>query len=162
MSETARVLVVDDEPDIETLIRRRFRRTNGDFEFLFARNGKEALDVLSNDAKIDLVVTDISMPVMDGLALLARLAAMDDRILKTVILSAYGDMANIRTAMNRGAFDFLIKPLDFEDFESTLRRTQEALEAARDAVSARSELNAIQRELEIAARIQASILPREF
>ena len=79
-----------------------------------------------------------------------------------MILSAYGDMSNIRTAMNRGAFDFLMKPLDFADFETTLRRTQEALQAARDALAARSQLNAIQQELEIAARIQASILPREF
>jgi sigma-B regulation protein RsbU (phosphoserine phosphatase) len=162
MSTPARVLVVDDEPDIETLIRRRFRRSNGDFEFLFARNGKEALDVLAGDPKVDLVVTDINMPVMDGLALLARLAAMDDRILKAVILSAYGDMHNIRTAMNRGAFDFLIKPLDFDDFETTLRRTHDAVRAARDAVAARSQLSAIQQELEIAAHIQASILPREF
>src|SRR3954453_22252536 len=162
MSELVRVLVVDDEPDIETLIRRRFRRANGDFEFLFARNGKEALDLLADDPKVELIVTDINMPVMDGLALLARLAAMDDRILKAVILSAYGDMANIRTAMNRGAFDFLIKPLDFEDFETTLRRTRDAVRAARDAVAARSQLTAIEQELEVAARIQASILPREF
>jgi sigma-B regulation protein RsbU (phosphoserine phosphatase) len=162
MSAPARVLVVDDEPDIETLIRRRFRRPDGDFEFVFARNGKEALEVLAGDAKVELVVTDINMPVMDGLALLARLAAMDDRILKAIILSAYGDMHNIRTAMNRGAFDFLIKPLDFDDFETTLRRTHDAVSAARDAVAARSQLSAIQQELEIAARIQASILPREF
>jgi sigma-B regulation protein RsbU (phosphoserine phosphatase) len=162
MSTPARVLVVDDEPAIETLLRRRFRRANGDFEFVFARNGREALDVLADDPKVDLVVTDINMPVMDGLALLGRLAAMDDRILKAVILSAYGDMHNIRTAMNRGAFDFLIKPLDFEDFETTLRRTHDAVRAARDAVAARSQLSAIQQELEIAAHIQASILPREF
>lgn len=162
MSTPARVLVVDDEPDIETLIRRRFRRANGDFEFVFARNGKEALEVLAGDPKVDLVVTDINMPVMDGLALLARLAAMDDRILKSIILSAYGDMHNIRTAMNRGAFDFLIKPLDFEDFETTLRRTHDAVRAAREALAARSQLSAIQQELEIAAHIQASILPREF
>ena len=162
MSVPARVLVVDDEPDIETLIRRRFRRSNGDFEFLFARNGKEALSMLAEDPRVDLVVTDINMPVMDGLALHGRLAAMDDRILKAVILSAYGDMHNIRTAMNRGAFDFLMKPLDFEDFETTLRRTHDAVRAAREAVAARSELSAIQQELEIAARIQAAILPREF
>jgi len=162
MSTPARVLIVDDEPDIETLIRRRFKRGNGHFEFVFAQNGKEALERIAADPELDLVVTDINMPVMDGLALLGHLGAMNGRIIKTVILSAYGDMTNIRTAMNRGAFDFLIKPLDFQDFETTLRRTQEALAAARDAVQARSQLHAIQRELEIAARIQASILPREF
>jgi len=162
MSTPARVLIVDDEPDIETLIRRRFKRGDGHFEFVFAQNGKEALERVAADPGLALVVTDINMPVMDGLALLGKLGSMDGRIIKTVILSAYGDMSNIRTAMNRGAFDFLMKPLDFQDFETTLRRTQEALQAARDAVAARSELNAIQHELEIAARIQASILPREF
>jgi sigma-B regulation protein RsbU (phosphoserine phosphatase) len=162
MSDPVRVLVVDDEPDIETLVRRRFKRSTGNFDFVFARNGKEALELVAADPGLDLVVTDINMPVMDGLALLGRLSALDGRIIKTVILSAYGDMHNIRTAMNRGAFDFLIKPLDFEDFENTLRRTRDALEAAREAVAARSQLDAIQQELEIAARIQASILPREF
>jgi sigma-B regulation protein RsbU (phosphoserine phosphatase) len=156
------VLVVDDEPDIETLIRRRFRNGSGDFDFVFARNGKEALELLSADPKVEVVVTDINMPVLDGLALLGRLSAMDDRILKPVILSAYGDMHNIRTAMNRGAFDFLMKPLDFADFETTLRRSRDAVRAAREAVAARSQLTAIQQELEVAAQIQASILPREF
>jgi sigma-B regulation protein RsbU (phosphoserine phosphatase) len=162
MSTPVRILIVDDEPDIETLIRRRFKRGNDHFDFVFAQNGKEALERVAADPELALVVTDINMPVMDGLALLGKLGSMDGRIIKTVILSAYGDMSNIRTAMNRGAFDFLMKPLDFQDFETTLRRTEEALQAARDAVSARSELNAIQHELEIAARIQASILPREF
>lgn len=162
MSDPVRVLVVDDEPDIETLIRRRFKRANGNFDFVFARNGKEALDRVSADPSLDLVVTDINMPVMDGLALLSRLGELDDRIIRTVILSAYGDMHNIRIAMNRGAFDFLMKPLDFADFETTLHRTHEALEAARQAAAARTQLETIQQELEIAARIQASILPREF
>src|SRR4051812_8651631 len=162
MSQPARVLIVDDEPDIETLIRRRFKRGNGHFEFVFAQNGKEALERIAADPGLDLVVTDINMPVMDGLALLSHLGSFDGRVIKAVILSAYGDMSNIRTAMNRGAFDFLIKPLDFQDFETTLKRTHEALQAAREALDARSQLDAIQHELEIAARIQASILPREF
>jgi phosphoserine phosphatase RsbU/P len=162
MSEPVRVLVVDDEPDIETLIRRRFKRSNGNFEFVFARNGKEALERIAADPALDLVVTDINMPVMDGLALLGELGGLDNRIIRTVILSAYGDMHNIRTAMNRGAFDFLIKPLDFADFETTLHRTREAIDAAQQAAAARSQLESIQQELEVAARIQASILPREF
>lgn len=162
MSSPVRVLVVDDEPDIETLIRRRFKRSDGAFDFVFARNGKEALECLAADPALDLVVTDINMPVMDGLALLDHLDGMSDRIIKAVILSAYGDMHNIRAAMNRGAFDFLMKPLDFQDFETTLRRTEQAVKAAREALAARSQLSAIQQELEIAARIQASILPREF
>jgi sigma-B regulation protein RsbU (phosphoserine phosphatase) len=157
-----RVLIVDDEPDVETLIRQRFKRRNGDYEFVFARNGSEALERLDADPTVGVVVTDINMPVMDGLALLARLNEPDRRPVKAVILSAYGDMENIRTAMNRGAFDFLTKPIDFQDFETTLRRTQEAIEAARLGEEARETLKALEQELEIAARIQASILPREF
>src|SRR5690242_10679060 len=98
-----RVLIVDDEPDVETLIRQRFTRRNGDYEFVFARNGSEARERLDADPTVGVVVTDINMPVMDGLALLARLNEPDRRPVKAVILSAYGDMENIRTAMNRGA-----------------------------------------------------------
>jgi sigma-B regulation protein RsbU (phosphoserine phosphatase) len=93
---------------------------------------------------------------------LAHLNAIDGRLVKAVILSAYGDMVNIRTAMNRGAFDFLTKPIDFDDFETTLRRTREALLAAREGLTARQQLAAIEQELSIAASIQSSILPRDF
>src|SRR5689334_17738590 len=99
-SRPARVLIVDDEPDIETLIRQRFKRRNAGIGFLFARNGQEGLEKLKENPDVDLVVTDINMPMMDGLALLARLTEMNGRVLKAVILSAYGDMENIRTAMN--------------------------------------------------------------
>jgi phosphoserine phosphatase RsbU/P len=161
-STPTRVLIVDDEPDIEALIRQRFKRRSAGFDFVFARNGEEALRKIAEDPSLALVVTDINMPVMDGLALLGRLNQLDGRVLKAVILSAYGDMENIRTAMNRGAFDFLIKPIDFQDFESTLKRTREALDATRAGLEARERLTAIEQELEIAQRIQASILPRDF
>ncbi len=159
-----RVLIVDDEPDIETLIRQRFKRRNGDFrfEFAFARNGAEALRQIDADPSLELVVTDINMPVMDGLELLSRIGALDGRMIKAVILSAYGDMGNIRTAMNRGAFDFLTKPIDFADFETTLRRTRDALETERLGLQSRERLNALEQEIEIAAQIQSSMLPREF
>ncbi len=160
----SRVLIVDDEPDIETLIRQRFKRRNGDFgfEFSFARNGAEALRQIEADPDLDLVVTDINMPVMDGLELVSKISALEDRLVKSIILSAYGDMGNIRAAMNRGAFDFLTKPIDFADFETTLRRTREALESERLGVESRQRLTALEQELEIAAQIQASMLPREF
>jgi sigma-B regulation protein RsbU (phosphoserine phosphatase) len=160
----ARVLIVDDEPDIETLIRQRFKRRNGNFgfEFAFARNGAEALRQVEADPDLDLVITDINMPVMDGLELISRLGHLDGRVVKSVILSAYGDMGNIRTAMNRGAFDFLTKPIDFTDFETTLRRTRDALEIERLGVETRQRLSALEQEIEIAAQIQVSMLPREF
>ncbi len=160
----ARVLIVDDEPDIEVLIRQRFKRRNGNFgfEFAFARNGAEALRQIEADPGLELVVTDINMPVMDGLELLSRINTLDGRMVKAVILSAYGDMGNIRTAMNRGAFDFLTKPIDFADFETTLRRTRDALEAERLGVESRQRLSALEQEIEIAAQIQTSMLPHEF
>ena len=121
---TAKVLVVDDEPDLEDLVRQRFRRQikEGSIVFGFARDGVEALAVLAAEGDFDMVVSDINMPRMDGLTLLAKLQEEATKF-STVIVSAYGDMANIRTAMNRGAFDFLTKPIDFTDFEATLRKT---------------------------------------
>src|SRR5258706_7516926 len=107
---TTRILVVDDEADLEILVTQKFRKQirDGEFSFLFAHDGVEALSLLEQEPAIDLVLSDINMPRMDGLALLARLAERDDEF-KAVVVSAYGDMANIRAAMNRGAFDFLTK-----------------------------------------------------
>ena len=118
------ILVVDDEPDLEALILQRFRRQirEGDVAFLFARDGVEALEVVACHPGIDLALADINMPRMDGLTLLGRLQEVEDP-LATVIVSAYGDMANIRAAMNRGAFDFLTKPIDFADLEMTVANT---------------------------------------
>ena len=121
---SAKILVVDDEPDLEALITQKFRRQirQGIVTFLFAQDGQEALDRLAEQPDVDLVVSDINMPRMDGLTLLAKLQDLAERP-STIIVSAYGDMANIRTAMNRGAFDFLTKPIDFADLETTIERT---------------------------------------
>jgi signal transduction histidine kinase len=131
---TARILVVDDEPDLEDLILQKFRHQirDGDVGFLFARDGIEALSVLEANDDIDLVVTDINMPRMDGLTLLQKLQQIEGD-LSAIVVSAYGDMANIRSAMNRGAFDFLIKPLDFLDFETTIAKTIRHVEVLREA-----------------------------
>jgi adenylate cyclase len=131
---TAKILVVDDEPDLEDLIRQKFRRQikDGAIAFGFARDGVEALALLAENRDFDMVVSDINMPRMDGLTLLARLQDEATRM-STVIVSAYGDMANIRAAMNRGAFDFLTKPIDFTDFETTVRKTIAHVAALKDA-----------------------------
>lgn len=131
---TARILFVDDEADLEPLIQQKFRRRirDGAVSFVFARDGVDALDKIAADPAIDLVVSDINMPRMDGLALLGKLQEADDK-LSTVIVSAYGDMANIRTAMNRGAFDFLTKPIDFADLETTIDKTIRHVELLREA-----------------------------
>jgi signal transduction histidine kinase len=131
---SARILVVDDEPDLEELIQQKFRHQirAGSVAFLFAHDGVEALTALEANQDVDLVVTDINMPRMDGLALLQKLQETDGN-LSTIIVSAYGDMTNIRTAMNRGAFDFLVKPIDFLDFETTIAKTIRHAEVLREA-----------------------------
>ncbi|MGE5771990.1 MAG: adenylate/guanylate cyclase domain-containing protein [Hyphomicrobiales bacterium] len=131
---TARILVVDDEPDMETLLVQKFRRQigEGSVELLFARDGVEALEILRTNDGMDMVIADINMPRMDGLTLLHKLQEADEK-LSTIIVSAYGDMANIRTAMNRGAFDFLTKPIDFPDLETTIGKTIRHVEHLRES-----------------------------
>ncbi len=129
----AKILAVDDESDFELLISQRFRRQirEREFAFRFARNGEEALAVLAAEPDIDLMLLDINMPVMDGLTLLAELRQRQMPV-RAVIVSAYGDMANIRTAMNRGAFDFVTKPVDLNDLEITMRKTLEEIARIRE------------------------------
>jgi sigma-B regulation protein RsbU (phosphoserine phosphatase) len=156
----SKILIVDDEADVEVLIRQRFRREirDGSFDFLFARHGEEALALVSADPAIEVVLTDINMPVMDGLTLLTRLRERANPP-ATVIVSAYGDLPNIRAAMNRGAFDFLTKPLDFHDFEVTVEKTLAQVRRLRAAAADRERLIALERDLSIAAEIQRSFLP---
>ena len=158
-----RILVVDDEPDLEPLILQRMRRKirSGSYSFEFARNGVEALEMLNIHQDIDMVVSDINMPQMDGLTLLEQIPKVDPDI-RSIIISAYGDMKNIRTAMNRGAFDFVTKPLDFEDLQVTIDRTLRHLEEWREALASRDKLVALQNELDVASSTQQSILPKVF
>ncbi|HVN84036.1 MAG TPA: SpoIIE family protein phosphatase [Candidatus Binatia bacterium] len=157
------LLVVDDEPDLELLVRQKFRKQirSDEFRFVFAHNGADALEKLHAQPEIDLVLTDINMPVMDGLTLLVKLNELD-RLLKAVIVSAYGDMENIRTAMNRGAADFVTKPIDFQDLEITVTKTLRQLRDLKLAMREHDQLLSIRRELDIAATIQQSILPQTF
>lgn len=161
------ILVVDDEPDLETLVTQRLRRLirKGEYSFVFARNGLEALEMLrkekDGEERIDMVLSDINMPQMDGLTLLSQLPEVDPN-LRAVIVSAYGDMRNIRTAMNRGAFDFVTKPIDFEDLRLTIQRTKNHLAEWRTALASRDQLVSIKRELKIAGETQQSILPTSF
>ncbi len=160
MTDTYKILVVDDEPDLEPLILQRMRRQirSNEYEFVFARDGLDALEKLNADSTIDMVLSDINMPKMDGLTLLQQLPDVDPN-LRAVIVSAYGDMDNIRTAMNRGAFDFVTKPIDFDDLKITISRTLEHLAEWREALSSRDQLVALQNELSIASQLQQSILP---
>ena len=164
MKQPHRILVVDDEPDLEPLIKLRMRRKirSGVYSFEFAENGVEALEVLEQHQDIDMVVTDISMPQMDGLTLLQRIHDVAGDDLRCVVVSAFGDMKNIRTAMNRGAFDFITKPVDFDDLNVTIERTLVHLEEWREALASRDKLIALQNELQVARSTQQSILPKTF
>src|SRR3954454_13833742 len=143
----AKILAVDDEPDFETLLTQRFRRQirAQEFAFRFARHGEEALAVLDAETDIELLLLDINMPVMDGLTLLVHLRERRSPV-RAIIVSAYGDMANIRTAMNRGAFDFVTKPVDLNDLEITINKTLEEIARMRElerrrAASERARVN---------------------
>ncbi len=137
----ARILVVDDEPDLEILIRQRFRNKikSNEIVFDFAGNGLEALDKMNGATDFDLILTDINMPVMDGLTLLVKIKEQQKRS-KAIVVSAYGDLGNIRTAMNRGAFDFITKPIDFTDLETTIYKTIDEQRLIRQGLLAREQL----------------------
>ena len=119
-----KILVVDDEPDLEMLIKQKFRQKIREqkYEFYFAINGQDALDKIRQNPEMDMVLSDINMPEMDGLTLLSHLNETSP-LIKSVIVSAYGDMENIRIAMNRGAYDFITKPINFDDLSLTIERT---------------------------------------
>ena len=138
----AKILVVDDEADLEVLIKQKFRKKIRDkeYEFLFAENGRHALEKLIEDPGVDIVLSDINMPEMDGLTLLTKLNEQSP-LIKSVIVSAYGDMANIRTAMNRGAFDFITKPINFEDLTLTMEKTIKHAQHVKDTLQAIKENN---------------------
>jgi len=135
-----KILVVDDEEDLKILIKQRFRQKirQKEYDFIFAENGRHALEQLLEHKDVDLVLSDINMPEMDGLTLLSKLKDKNS-ILKSVIVSAYGDMDNIRTAMNRGAFDFITKPIDFKDLEITIEKTIEHVATIRQTLQAMKE-----------------------
>src|ERR1700730_6022966 len=128
------ILMVDDEPDLEALVVQKFRRQirDGRMRCLFAHDGVEALEALAKHTDVGMVVSDINMPRMDGLTLLQKLGEAKGGQ-STIIVSAYGDMSNIRAAMNRGAFDFVTKPIDFADLEKTIAKTMRHIEVLREA-----------------------------
>jgi len=142
----AKILVVDDEADLEALIKQKFRQKirEKDYEFLFAMNGVKALEQLDQHHDVDMVLSDINMPEMDGLTLLSKISDQHG-LLKAVIVSAYGDMDNIRTAMNRGAFDFITKPVNFDDLEITMQKTLKQVQQMKETMKAIKENNILKR-----------------
>lgn len=161
---THKIMVVDDEPDLQILILQKFRNRiyNNDYEFIFAENGEQALEILGKVKDVSLILSDINMPKMDGLTLLQKLQETNTHTLKTIIVSAYGDMENIRKAMNRGAFDFITKPIDFSDLEQTIERGLKEIGYEIESQRQKQQLYNVKQDLDIASRIQQNILPRDF
>jgi adenylate cyclase len=137
-----KILVADDEADLEVLIKQKFRKQIRErkYEFVFALNGNQAVDQLRQHADISVVLSDINMPEMDGLSLLSKITESNP-LTKAVMISAYGDMENIRTAMNRGAFDFVCKPVDFADLEVTIEKTIQHVQQIKETLKAIKENN---------------------
>lgn len=159
-----KILSVDDEVDLEVLLTQYFRRKirKGEYEFLFAHNGVEALKVLLQHPDISIILSDINMPEMDGLTLLTKINEWRNPAMKCIMVSAYGDMDNIRQAMNNGAFDFATKPIDLEDLEITIEKAVEQIRFVKEAQKDKAELSDLHGDLCVARKIQQSILPHEF
>lgn len=159
-----KILSVDDELDLELLLTQYFRRKirKGVYEFFFAHNGIEALQMLLQNPDIDIVLSDINMPEMDGLTLLKKLNSRHNPALKVIMVSAYGEMNNIRTAMNNGAFDFATKPIDLEDLERTIEKAVAEIEFVKQTQKEHGQLVDIKSDLALAAEIQQAILPTRF
>lgn len=159
-----KILSVDDELDLEVLLTQYFRRRirKGEYEFAFAHNGLEALQKLLETPDFDIILSDINMPEMDGLTLLAKVNELKNPAMKCIMVSAYGDMDNIRSAMNKGAFDFATKPIDLDDLSRTIEKAIEQVRYIRESQQEHNQLESIKNDLAIAGEIQQTILPRSF
>ena len=159
-----KILSVDDENDLELLLTQYFRRKirKGEYEFSFAHNGLEALTMLLKNKDYDIILSDINMPEMDGLTLLTKINEMQNPALKCIMVSAYGDMGNIRQAMNNGAFDFATKPIDLDDLSVTIEKAIEQIQYIKTMQQEHSQLESIKGDLAVAREIQQAILPRIF
>jgi len=159
-----KILSVDDEMDLELLLTQYFRRKirKGEYQFFFAHNGLEALTVLLKEKDINIILSDINMPEMDGLTLLTKINEMQNPAMKCIMVSAYGDMGNIRSAMNNGAFDFATKPIDLDDLSVTIEKAIEQIDFIKKAQAEHSQLESLKTDLAVAREIQQAILPRVF
>ena len=159
-----KILSVDDEAPLELLMKQYFRRKirNGEYEFFFAHNGLEALPILYNNPDIEIVLSDINMPEMDGLTLLAKVNEMRNPALRVIMVSAYGDMKNIREAMNDGAFDFATKPIEMDDLSLTIEKAIAQIDFVHQSQKEHAQLESLKSDLTTARDIQQYILPRVF
>ncbi len=119
--EVRKILVVDDKPDVEVMFRQRMRRDirSGRYEFVLARSGVHALEVLAEHLDVCLVITDLNMPEMDGLTLLDCLTEAWPYV-PSLVVSAYGDSGRMSAARERGSSGFVVKPVDFDLLRSAM------------------------------------------
>lgn len=159
-----KILSVDDEMDLELLLTQYFRRKirKGEYEFVFAHNGLEALTMMVKHPDIEIILSDINMPEMDGLTLLAKINEMRNPALRVIMVSAYGDMGNIRQAMNNGAFDFATKPIDLDDLSVTIEKAIAQINYVHEMQKEHTQLESLKGDLAVAGEIQQAILPRIF
>lgn len=158
-----KILVMEPEPDFDLLIKQYFREKifSGEYKFIFCQTVQQAIALLEEDHKIHIVITDINIANESGLLLLEKISSLE-RFCKAIVISAFGDMRTVRLAMNRGAFDFIMKPIDFKDLELTIQRLQAQLRVSQETKMMKSELRDLEKQLDIARNIQQSFLPHQF
>jgi PAS domain S-box-containing protein len=152
----AKILVVDDEPSFKSMINQKFKNKirKKDLEFIFVSNGLIALEKLQAEPDIDIILTDITIPEIDGIKLLSTLYEINHPTLKTVIISASSDLAIVRKAMNLGAFDLLTKPIDLEDLEITVNKTINHVQRLKDDLKQEHLIEAAQKSYESEKRLE--------
>ncbi|MDR2417149.1 MAG: SpoIIE family protein phosphatase [Holosporales bacterium] len=157
---SARVLIVDDESDTELLFTQKFHRQVAEQQYtlFFATNGVEALKILEETPDMDIVITETHLPIMDGLTLIGHVTEKYP-LIRPIVISAYSDLANLRAAMNKGAHDFVLKPVDFEDLQATIDKTFDLVSNLKKAQKSQQRLNSLTDELDVSAHLQRSILP---
>ncbi|MEM7371998.1 MAG: response regulator [Bacteroidota bacterium] len=149
MTIPIKILVVDDEADMQELVKWQFRRgiKKKQYEFQYALSGLQALEILKADSEIDIILLDINMPEMDGLTMLGKVKETA-LMLKTIMVTAYGNMNNIRAAMNGGAFDFVTKPINITDLKTTIAKAFDELIQLKEGADAQRQLPITQQALE--------------
>lgn len=161
--QSFKLLVVDDEPLLESLINQKFKNKIKEkkYEFSFARNGAEALEILNERSDICIILLDLNMPVMSGLTFLDQFHR-ENRLERVIVVTAYGDMINLRKAMNGGAVDFITKPIDLSDLEHTIERCIARYQALKEADASHKTFVDVSKELDVAKNIQKSLIPSDF